>query len=46
MMKDDIVFKKVACGPNHSAALSVDGRVFVWGAVGSGRIGIKPDDEE
>ena len=32
-------FEKVAAGSNHSAAISSDGVVFVWGAASSGRLG-------
>lgn len=39
-MKEDVVFKKVDCGNNHTAALSVDGKVFVWGSTAMGRLGI------
>ena len=31
---------KLVCGRNHSAMLTTDGRVFVWGAASFGRLGV------
>lgn len=30
---------QVACGENHSAALSLDGRVYTWGLGKTGQLG-------
>ncbi|GLD92291.1 hypothetical protein PINS_up000824 [Pythium insidiosum] len=32
--------RKIACGPSHSALLTVDGRLYVWGAGDAGRLGL------
>lgn len=34
----DIGINKICCGSNHAAALSVDGRLFLWGFNNSGQI--------
>lgn len=39
-------FDKVAAGSNHSAAISSDGLVFLWGATASGRLGNGKSDTE
>ena len=33
-------FRAVACGYNHTGAVSVDGRLFMWGNGNSGRLGL------
>mmetsp|Transcript_10952 Transcript_10952/g.21429 ORF Transcript_10952/g.21429 Transcript_10952/m.21429 type:complete len:1763 (+) Transcript_10952:24-5312(+) len=35
----EALVKKVYCGANHSAILTVDNAVWVWGATGRGRLG-------
>ena len=40
LVKRDIVFSKVSAGSNHSAAITVDGVLHVWGACTSGRLGL------
>ncbi|KAG7387160.1 hypothetical protein PHYPSEUDO_014680 [Phytophthora pseudosyringae] len=32
--------RKIACGPSHSALLTVDGALFVWGCGDGGRLGL------
>ena len=32
--------RTVACGYGHTAAVSMDGRLFVWGSGNSGRLGL------
>ncbi|CAK4983743.1 unnamed protein product [Aphanomyces euteiches] len=32
--------KKIACGPSHSAAITVNGELFVWGSGDGGRLGL------
>ena len=39
IIKHTTPFEKVAAGSNHSAAISSDGVVFLWGASASGRLG-------
>lgn len=34
----DIGINKICCGSNHAAALSIDGRLFLWGFNSSGQI--------
>ena len=34
----------VSCGVNHSVALNLDGYVYVWGCVLTGRLGISVDE--
>ena len=29
----------ISCGPSHTAAVSVSGQLYTWGAGGSGRLG-------
>ncbi|OQS03440.1 hypothetical protein THRCLA_04258, partial [Thraustotheca clavata] len=38
--------KEIACAFDHSAALSVDGQVFVWGSAATGKLGIGPLDDK
>lgn len=40
LVKQEIIFDKVACGSNHSAALTTEGAIYVWGATSSGRLGL------
>ncbi|KAJ0403225.1 hypothetical protein P43SY_000033 [Pythium insidiosum] len=35
--------RKIACGPSHSALLTMDGRLYVWGAGDAGRLGLGDD---
>lgn len=35
-----LVVRKVACGPSHSALLTTDGSLFVWGSGAGGRLGL------
>lgn len=35
-----LVVRKVACGPSHSALLTMDGSLFVWGSGAGGRLGL------
>jgi alpha-tubulin suppressor-like RCC1 family protein len=37
---------QVACGAQHSMALTEDGHVFAWGACANGRLGLGPQLEE
>jgi alpha-tubulin suppressor-like RCC1 family protein len=32
--------RKIACGPSHSAAISTNGELFVWGSGDGGRLGL------
>ncbi|KAF0689355.1 Aste57867_19181 [Aphanomyces stellatus] len=32
--------KKIACGPSHSAAITTNGELFVWGCGDGGRLGL------
>lgn len=35
-----LIVRKVACGPSHSALLTTDGNLFVWGSGAGGRLGL------
>ncbi|ETL26268.1 hypothetical protein L916_20046 [Phytophthora nicotianae] len=35
--------RRIACGPSHSALLTVDGLLFVWGCGDGGRLGLGDD---
>ena len=40
--KRGVLFKKVACGPTYSTAITQDGHLYVWGNADSGKLGIGP----
>ncbi|TYZ58766.1 hypothetical protein PybrP1_003335 [[Pythium] brassicae (nom. inval.)] len=35
-----VVVRKIACGPSHSALLSTDGHLYVWGSGDGGKLGL------
>lgn len=35
-----VAVRKIACGPSHSALLTTDGTLFVWGGGGGGKLGL------
>ena len=37
---------RVACGYNHTAALTIDGKMFVWGSGIAGKLGLGSITEE
>lgn len=40
LLPSGVVVRKIACGPSHSAVLSVDGHLFVWGCGDGGKLGL------
>ncbi|EQC26992.1 hypothetical protein, variant [Saprolegnia diclina VS20] len=41
-----VFVKEVACAFDHSAAISVDGHVYVWGSAATGKLGIGALDDK
>jgi alpha-tubulin suppressor-like RCC1 family protein len=46
VLVEDHVIIDVACGPEHTVAMTPDGRVFTWGFGGYGRLGHNTNENE
>lgn len=42
----NILFKDVSCGYSHSAAVSVDGSLYMWGSASTGKLGLQEGDDK
>lgn len=40
LVASSLAVRKIACGPSHSALLTVDGALFVWGSGDGGKLGL------
>ncbi|KAE9062827.1 hypothetical protein PF007_g29769, partial [Phytophthora fragariae] len=40
LVRSGVRVRKIACGPSHSALLTTDGALFVWGCGDGGRLGL------